>query len=123
MSKPTLKVSIGDYSDKGIKEENEDFYGTHIPDEPQLTHKGIVVAIADGMSGSDAGKQASHCCVVSFLSDYFSTPDSWTVKNAGQKILSATNTWLYTQGQQRYESNKGMVSTKSVEIKTVLVII
>ena len=114
MSKPTLKVTIGFYSDKGIKDENEDFCGAHVPDESQLTHKGLAVAIADGMSGSDAGKQASHCCVVSFLSDYFSTPDSWTVKNAGQKILSATNTWLYTQGQQRYESNKGMVSTLSI---------
>lgn len=37
------------------------------------------------MSGSDAGKEASHCCVVSFLTDYYSTPDSWSVKQAGQK--------------------------------------
>ncbi len=66
------------------------------------------------MSGSEAGKQASHCCVVSFLSDYYSTSDSWSVKHAGQKILSATNSWLYSQGQSRYESTKGMVSTLSI---------
>ncbi len=114
MSNSTLKVSIGAYSDKGVKEDNEDFYGARIPDEPQLTHKGVAIAIADGMSGSDAGKEASQCCVVSFLSDYFSTPDSWTVKNAGQKILSATNSWLYSKGQQEYESTKGMVSTLSI---------
>ncbi|MGZ4978759.1 MAG: protein kinase domain-containing protein [Methylobacter sp.] len=115
MPKPTLKVSIGYASDKGIKPDNEDFFGSSIPEEgPQLTHKGIAVAIADGMSGSDAGKQASHCCVISFLSDYYSTPDSWSVKHAGQKILSATNSWLYSQGQSRYESTKGMVSTLSI---------
>ena len=114
MPKPTLKVSIGYASDKGIKPDNEDFFGSLIPEGPQLTHKGIAVAIADGMSGSDAGKQASHCCVVSFLSDYYSTPDSWSVKHAGQKILSATNSWLYSQGQSRYESTKGMVSTLSI---------
>ncbi|MDP1664657.1 MAG: bifunctional protein-serine/threonine kinase/phosphatase [Methylobacter sp.] len=114
MPKPTLKVSIGYASDKGIKPDNEDFFGSLIPEGPQLTHKGITVAIADGMSGSDAGKQASHCCVVSFLSDYYSTPDSWSVKHAGQKILSATNSWLYSQGQSRYESTKGMVSTLSI---------
>ena len=116
MPKPTLKVSIGYASDKGIKPDNEDFFGSLIPEGPQLTHKGIVAAIADGMSGSDAGKQASHCCVVSFLSDYYSTPDSWSVKHAGQKILSATNSWLYSQGQIRYESTRGMVSTLSIII-------
>lgn len=114
MSKTTLKVSLGAYSDKGIKEGNEDCYGAHIPAVSQLIHKGLAVVIADGMSGSDAGKEASHCCVTSFLNDYYSTPDSWTVKNAGQKILSATNTWLYSQGQQRYQSTKGMVSTLSI---------
>ena len=114
MTAQTLKVSIGSYSDKGIKARNEDFLGASIPEGAQLTHKGIAVAIADGMSGSDAGHEASHCCVVSFLNDYYSTPDSWSVKQAGQKILSATNSWLYSQGQQRYESAKGMVSTLSI---------
>ncbi|MCK4841364.1 MAG: bifunctional protein-serine/threonine kinase/phosphatase [Methylococcales bacterium] len=114
MNNYSLKVNIGAYSDKGIKADNEDCYGSNNANQSQLIHKGIAVAIADGMSGSDAGQQASHCCVSGFLSDYYSTPDSWTVKNAGQKILSATNSWLFTQGQQRYGSTKGMVSTLSV---------
>lgn len=109
-----LQVSIGFASDKGIKADNEDFFGSLIPEGSQLVYKGIAIAIADGMSGSDAGKQASHCCVVSFLEDYYSTPDSWSVKQAGQKILSATNSWLYSQGQARYESAKGMVATLSI---------
>lgn len=114
MTTQTLKISIGSCSDKGIKVRNEDFLGAIIPEDGQLMHKGIAVAIADGMSTSDAGHEASHCCVASFLSDYYSTPDSWSVKQAGQKILSATNSWLYSQGQQRYESVKGMVSTLSI---------
>lgn len=109
-----LKVNIGAFSDKGIKEENEDSYGVILAEEPQLTHKGVAVVIADGMSGSDAGKEASDCCVSSFLNDYYSTPESWSVKTAGQKILSATNSWLYSQGQQRFGSVKGMVSTLSI---------
>jgi serine/threonine protein phosphatase PrpC len=112
----TLKVSIGFCSTQGIKARNEDFVGAKIPEATQLTHKGITVAIADGMSGSDAGHEASHCCVASFLSDYYSTPDSWSVKKAGQKILSATNSWLYSQGQKRYDSAKGMVSTLSLMV-------
>lgn len=113
MAKP-LKVSIGGCSDRGIKADNEDFFGAMVPKEPQLTLKGVAVAIADGMSGSEAGKDASQCCVISFLEDYYSTPDSWSVVKAGQKILSATNSWLHSQGQARYGSAKGMVSTLSV---------
>ncbi len=109
-----LNISIGYASDKGVKTDNEDFFGSLVPKEPQLTYKGIVAAIADGMSGSEAGKQASQCCVSSFLADYYSTPDSWSVKHAGQKILSALNSWLYSQGQVRYHSTKGMVSTLSI---------
>jgi eukaryotic-like serine/threonine-protein kinase len=114
MTTSSLKATLGFATDKGIKADNEDFVGAIIPNEPQLTHKGIVAAIADGMSGSDAGKEASQACVGSFLNDYFSTPDSWSVKQAGQKILSATNSWLYSQGQIRYQSTKGMVSTLSI---------
>lgn len=114
MTIATLQASVGYATDKGIKADNEDFVGAVIPNEPQLTHKGIVAAIADGMSGSDAGKLASQSCVGSFLNDYYSTPDSWSVKQAGQKILSATNSWLYSQGQIRYQSTKGMVSTLSI---------
>ncbi len=112
----TLKATVGFATDKGLKDDNEDFVGSIIPNEPQLTHKGIVAAIADGMSGSDAGKLASQSCVGSFLGDYFSTPDTWSVKQAGQKILSATNSWLYSQGQIRYQSTRGMVSTLSIII-------
>ncbi len=112
----TLKVNIGSYSDKGIKQENEDCVGAIVPEDTQLTHKGVSLVIADGMSGSDAGREASHCCVTSFLNDYYSTPDSWSVKHSGQKILSATNSWLYSQAQIRYQSTKGLVSTLSAII-------
>lgn len=114
MTIPSLKATIGFATDKGTKDDNEDFVGAIIPNEPQLTHKGIAAAIADGMSGSDAGKLASQSCVASFFSDYFSTPDSWSVIHSGQQVLSATNSWLYSQGQIRYQSTKGMVSTLSI---------
>ncbi len=110
-----IQISTGAYSVSGIKDKNEDCYGITFPQSPQQqVHKGISAAIADGMSGSEAGKEASHCCIKSFLADYYSTPDSWSVKQAGQKILSATNSWLYTQGQTQHGSYKGMVSTLSV---------
>ncbi len=116
-----LSVTIGQTSIAGIKPENEDFLGSYIPsqetdDAAQLESKGITVAIADGMSGSDGGKEASQVSVSQFLSDYYGTPESWTVKQAATKILTALNTWLYSQGQQKYGTAKGMVTTFSAVV-------
>jgi serine/threonine protein kinase len=68
------------------------------------------------MSGSDGGKEASQVSVNQFLSDYYGTPESWTVKQAATKILTALNTWLYSQGQQKYGTAKGMVTTFSAVV-------
>ncbi len=110
----TLIVIAGQQSDAGSKESNDDSCGIRIPDDTQLTTKGIAAVIADGMSGSEAGREAADACVQGFLSDYFSTPDSWTVETSGEKILGALNQWLYSQGHQKYGSPKGLVTTLSV---------
>lgn len=108
-----LSVSVGQYSDKGLKERNDDSYGVLTPEGLLLTRKGIAMAIADGMSTSEAAKEASESCVKSFLTDYYATHDSWTVKTSVARVLSATNRWLYGQGQTQYLSDRGMVSTFS----------
>ncbi len=108
-----LAVTLGQCSDAGIKPQNEDFYSAFIPEDSLLESKGVAVAIADGMSGSDGGKEASQLSVRMFLDDYYGTPDSWTVKNAVSKVMSALNRWLYAQGQQKYEHARGMVTTFS----------
>jgi hypothetical protein len=38
-----LKISVGQYSDKGRKETNQDFHGVLIPAEPLLSLKGIAI--------------------------------------------------------------------------------
>ena len=79
----SLQIQSGHYSIAGTKERNEDSVGVMVPDEPLLTTKGIAALVADGMSASDDGKQASEGCVKGFLNDYFSTPETWSVKNSG----------------------------------------
>ena len=108
-----LKVTTAQHSVAGIKPVNQDACGIQVPDDTARTAKGIAAVIADGMSGSDAGKEASEACVKGFLHDYFSTPDSWSVETSGAKVLSALNRWLYAQSHQIYESPQGMVTTLS----------
>ncbi|MCK5901995.1 MAG: bifunctional protein-serine/threonine kinase/phosphatase [Cocleimonas sp.] len=112
--KNQLAITLGQSSSAGVKADNEDFHGANIPqDAAELENKGITIAIADGMSGSDGGKEASELSVKQFLTDYYSTPESWTVKHAVNRIMSALNSMLYSQGQKRYSSSKGLVTTFS----------
>lgn len=111
-----LEISHGYYSDKGVKADNDDYMASQIPDNHDLRNKGIVIAIADGMSSSEAGKEASHSCINGFLNDYYSTPASWSVQHAAQKILSALNNWLYSRGHTDYQSARGMVTTLTILI-------
>ena len=106
-----LKISLAQSSDKGPKEQNEDFYGACLPDGSLLDNKGIACAIADGMGSCANAQEASEHCVKAFLSDYFSTPETWSVKSSGAKVLTAINNWLLSKGGRDHA--QGMVTTFS----------
>jgi serine/threonine protein kinase len=107
-----LSVSVGSYSVKGLKDENQDSLGHFIPENLNLlSAKGVAFTLADGVSSSAEAKQASQACVTGFLEDYFSTPDSWSVKKSGGKVLTSINTWLYGQSNQFHDASRGLAST------------
>ena len=111
-----LQVTVGQCSDKGRKAVNQDFHGSVIPLEPQLTSKGIALALADGISSSDVSQIASESAVTAFLDDYYCTSDAWSVRTAAERVISATNAWLHAQtlqGQGRYDRDRGYVCTLS----------
>lgn len=111
-----LKVAVGQYSDKGRKNLNQDFHGVCLPREPQLSAKGVAVALADGISSSQVSQEAAQSAVTGFLEDYYCTSDAWSVKKSGEHVLTATNSWLHSQTQQsqhRYDRERGYVCTFS----------
>ncbi len=114
-----LEIKLGQYSSKGKKSINQDFYGALFPDEPKLSTKGIAIAIADGISSSPISQIAAQTSIKSFLSDYYCTSDSWSVKNSAQRVISATNSWAYAQtkrSQYAFDREKGYVCTFSALI-------
>ena len=108
-----MKLSIGQFSGAGRKNRNEDSYGILMPDGPLLSAKGVAITLADGMSGSEAAKIASDTCVKGFLTDYYDTPESWSVRHSAEQVLGSLNRWLYSQGQSLYLARTGMISTFS----------
>ncbi|GAB3270181.1 bifunctional protein-serine/threonine kinase/phosphatase [Parahaliea aestuarii] len=108
-----LLLEVGQASSAGAKAMNEDAIGIRIPDDALLTTKGAAAVIADGVSAAEAGREASQSCVTGFLSDYFSTPESWTVRHSVQQVLTSLNRWLYRNGTHLPDSNKGFITTMS----------
>jgi serine/threonine protein phosphatase PrpC len=113
-----LKISVGQFSDKGRKETNQDFHGVLIPDEPLLSLKGISIVLADGISTSKVSRVAAESAVKGFLTDYYCTSESWSVRTSAQRVLEATNSWLHSQtrSQYAYDKDRGYVCTLSAMV-------
>ena len=117
--KKTLKVSIGQYSTAGVKQQNQDFHGVYLPEGHVLKQKGIACVIADGIGSSNVSHLAAETAVGSFLSDYYSTSDAWSTQTSAERVIRATNSWLYAQTQQsqgRFDKDRGYVCTLSALI-------
>ncbi|KEI72315.1 bifunctional protein-serine/threonine kinase/phosphatase [Endozoicomonas elysicola] len=97
MQIPRLETAA--HSVAGIKPENQDAWVSEIPQSTsRRLQKGDLLAIADGVSACSEARKASHTAVSSFASDYYSTPDSWTIRHSAARVLNALNRWLYQQG-------------------------
>ena len=114
-----LKISVGQHSDKGRKEINQDFHGVLIPKEPLLSLKGIAIVLADGISSSQVSQVASESAVKGFLTDYYCTSEAWSLKTSAQRVIAATNSWLHAQTRRSryaYDKDRGYVCTLSAMV-------
>lgn len=105
-----LTIAASHATSAGKRERNEDFLGMVTPNEPELSTKGMLAAIADGVSGNEGGREASEYAVRGLLADYYATPDTWPVTQALERVIKATNGWVQQQGSIRPEL-AGMATT------------
>ena len=101
-----LRLTTAYHSVTGLREQNEDFVGMVAPRDPERSSKGMIAAIADGVSGSDGGREAAEYCVRGLLTDYYAAADTWPVTQSLDKMIKAINCWLHQQG--------GMATTLTV---------
>ena len=105
-----LLLTAAHHTTAGIRERNEDFVGMVTPPEPEISTKGMIAAVADGVSGSDGGREAAEYSVRGLLTDYYATPDTWPVTQALDRVIKAINSWVQKQGSTRAERG-GMATT------------
>ncbi|MEY8251185.1 MAG: protein phosphatase 2C domain-containing protein, partial [Colwellia sp.] len=92
-----LQVLLGGYSSAGIKATNEDAFASLVPKDAELTAKGVVAVIADGVSSASKAAEAAQLSVTQFINDYYATPQTWSTQKSASKVLSSLNQWLYAQ--------------------------
>ena len=108
------QLDIASFCEAGIKPINEDAVRFEQPVEAyRLENKGIVLALADGVSTAEAGREASRTAVARFLEDYYQTPDTWSVAGSGEKVLSTINLRLFRKSHEFVATTKGYLCTFS----------
>lgn len=109
-----LSLTIGQYSEAGPKPSNQDFHGALVPEGADLALKGAAVALADGISSSKVSRIAAELAVTSLLTDYYCTPETWTAKTAGERVIRAANAWLYAESRRNWlQDNQRFICTLS----------
>lgn len=109
----SLKFIVGQSSLTGPRTRNEDYVGVVTPVNEQLSIKGAIVAVADGVSGNAGGGEASEMTIRTVTSDYYATPDTWEPLTSLDKVLTAANRWLIAQANANRDM-AGMATTLSL---------
>lgn len=106
----SLLLTAAHHTATGLRDHNEDVVGMVTPGEPDISTKGMIAAVADGVSGSDGGREAAEYSVCRLLTDYYATPDTWPVTQALAHVIKAINSWVQQQGRLR-SGQGGMATT------------
>lgn len=109
----SLQFTIGQSSLTGPRPRNEDYVGIVTPENEQLSIKGALLTVADGVSGNAGGGEASEMTVRTVTSDYYATPDTWEPLTSLDKVLTAANRWLIAQANAN-RNMAGMATTLSL---------
>jgi len=111
----SLTIDFAQRSEAGQKAENQDTLGARLPDDSLLTSKGIAMAVADGVSSSEAAREASQTAITGFLTDYYATPDTWGTRRSAQQVIQALNRALWGRSQNHVHG-EGFLTTFSALI-------
>lgn len=93
-----LQLSIGEATATGPREENQDALRIVTPTPGLAASKGALFAIADGVSQCADGGLAARATLQALATDYYATPETWSVAQSLDRLLIAQNSWLRANG-------------------------
>lgn len=93
-----LQLSFGEASATGPRDENQDALRIVTPTQNLAASKGALFAIADGVSQCADGGLAARATLQALATDYYATPETWTVAQSLDRLLVAHNRWLQANG-------------------------
>ena len=93
-----LRLRFAEFSASGPRTENQDATRLVTPAPALAASKGYLFALADGVSQCADGGLASRSTLQSLALDYYSTPETWGVAQALDRLLLAQNRWLQANG-------------------------
>ena len=99
MTDARLEIAAGFATLQGPKADNQDFGGVHIGTPAEQREHGVVAVIADGVSGSKAGRMAAELTTRSFIDGYLDQNPLNGIAANGIKALRGFNRWLHSRGK------------------------
>ena len=87
----SFEIDVGYASRPGLRDSNEDFAGALRDADPG---RGLVAAVADGVSSGSRGREAAQTTVMGLLADFFAVPETWETTVAFDRLIGAQNAWL-----------------------------
>jgi len=106
----SFTVDIGCSSQRGQRALNEDFAGAVRAPAAEAA-RGLIAAVADGVSSGGQGLEAAQTTVMGLLGDFFATPDTWETTVVLDRLISAQNAWLADHNRRRQGPGGGAALT------------
>ncbi|UUX95619.1 bifunctional protein-serine/threonine kinase/phosphatase [Aquabacterium sp. J223] len=106
----TFHCDIGHASHAGRRARNEDFAGA-LRAEPHEAARGLIAAIADGVSAGGQGRLAAQTTVMALLQDFFAAPATWETTVVLDRLIGAQNRWLAGLNAQRGQADGATAMT------------
>ena len=96
----SFDVDIGYSSATGVREHNEDFAAA-VRAAAHEPGRGLIAAVADGVSAGGLGREAAQTTVMSLVQDFHAAPATWETTVVLDRLIGAQNAWLADHNRRR----------------------
>ncbi len=114
----SFDLDIGHATHLGSRTVNEDFAAVARPPQHEAA-RGLIAAIADGVSTGGGGREAAQTSVLSVVSDFHAAPDTWDVSVVLDRLIGAQNAWLVDHNRRRQNALQRDPSASTVAMTTL----